>query len=164
MELRKATVRDIDSIVKLVTAMLQDMAVTGGYALNEERHVHSQLRDNITDSLQKRDRVVLMAVPEAAEEPVGMIEASVTSLPGVFWPRSVLHIHSVYVEPRHRGQGMGRRLLEAALEWGREKGCAEAELNVLARNPARGLYESAGFEVFELKMRLELSTSGEGGP
>ena len=68
----------------------------------------------------------------------------------------VLHIHSIYVEPSHRGEGIGQRLLEAVLEWGRGKGCVEAELSVLARNPANKLYENAGFEVFELEMRLGL--------
>lgn len=38
----------------------------------------------------------------------------------------------------------------------RGRGCVGAELNVLASNPARELYESVGFEVSELKMRLEL--------
>jgi len=45
-------------------------------------------------------------------------------------------------------------LLEAVLEWGREKGCAEAELNMLVSNPARRLYEKLGFKEFQLEMRL----------
>jgi aminoglycoside 6'-N-acetyltransferase I len=93
---------------------------------------------------------------EAGEGPVGIVEASVVSSYEIYRPKSVLHIRSLYVKPSSRGQGIGRKLLEAALEWGRGKGCQEVDLNVLLSNPARKLYESLGFTGFELKMRLGL--------
>ena len=71
-------------------------------------------------------------------------------------PASVVHIHALYVRPRYRGEGLGRELLEQALTWGRARGCSEATLSVLVGNPARGLYEGAGFEAFELQMRRNL--------
>ena len=157
MELRKATIRDIDSVVDLIEAMLQDMASYGGHALNEMSEIRLQLRTHFTDASERDDHIFLLAVPQGAEEdPVGVVEASVVCPHEVFQPKSALHIHSIYVAPSYRGEGVGRKLLEAALEWGRGKGCAEAELNVLAGNPARKLYEDAGFDVFELEMRLGL--------
>ncbi len=157
MELREATIRDIDSVVNLIKAMLQDMVSYGGHALNKGGEISLQLQTHFLDVSEKEDHIFLLAVSEGTEEEtVGVIEASVVCPPEIFQPKSVLHIHSIYVEPSHRGEGIGQRLLEAALEWGRGKGCVEAELNVLARNPANKLYENAGFEVFELEMRLEL--------
>lgn len=157
MKLREATVQDIDAVVDLVTAMLQEMASHGGHALDEEARARSLLRTRFTDGLEKEDHVYVVAPVEGEEEELaGMVEASVVSPYGVFRSKSVVHVHSLYVQPRYRGQGTGRRLLEEALDWGRGRGCVEAELNVLAGNPARRLYEGEGFEVFELKMRLEL--------
>jgi GNAT superfamily N-acetyltransferase len=156
MKLREATIRDIDSVVDLIKAMLQDMASYGGHALNEESEISLRLRTHFTDVSEKEDHIFLLAVLEGKEEPVGVIEASVVCPHEILQPKSVLHLHSIYVEPSCRGEGIGRRLLAAALEWGRGKGCVEAELNVLARSPARKLYASAGFEVFELEMRLGL--------
>jgi GNAT superfamily N-acetyltransferase len=154
--LREATIEDIDSIVDFIKAMLHELVSYGEHAPNEESQIDSHLRTRFTTGLEKEDRTVLIAALEGAEEPVGIIEASVTDLHEIFRPKSVLHIHSIYVEHNHRGEGIGRRLLEAALEWGKGMGCVEAELNVLVGNPARRLYESAGFEAFEVKMRLEL--------
>jgi GNAT superfamily N-acetyltransferase len=155
--LREATRQDAGAVVDLITAMLYEMASHGGQELNDERLVRSWLSARFTESLEREDHVYLLAPVEGAEaELAGLVEASVVSPHDIFRPRCLMQVHSLYVQPRCRGQGVGRVLLEAALAWGRGKGCVEAKLNVLAGNPARALYASAGFEVFELEMRLVL--------
>jgi len=55
----------------------------------------------------------------------------------------------VAVSPRHRGAGIGRVLLEAAVDMARTRGATEMMLKVYPNNHvARRLYESRGF-VFE---------------
>jgi len=61
-------------------------------------------------------------------------------------------VSAVHVTPAARRQGIGRLLVEGALEWGQYRGCEKAELNVLVVNPARKLYEAMGFEPSELVM------------
>ena len=47
----------------------------------------------------------------------------------------------------HRRRGIGRALLDAAVEWARESGVQKLELHVFPHNePAIHLYESYGFE------------------
>lgn len=60
------------------------------------------------------------------------------------------HIWGMYVSPEGRGQGTGRRLMEAALQWAREQeGIIQVHLIVSSRTPvARKLYESLGFKVW----------------
>jgi ribosomal protein S18 acetylase RimI-like enzyme len=63
------------------------------------------------------------------------------------------YLEELYVVPESRGQGLGRALLEAAMEHARERGAARIDLNTSdADVAARSLYESAGF------------TNREGGP
>jgi RimJ/RimL family protein N-acetyltransferase len=51
------------------------------------------------------------------------------------------------VDARYRRQGVGRALLEAAVEWARENGVRKLELHVFPWNePAIALYEAFGFE------------------
>lgn len=55
-------------------------------------------------------------------------------------------IEDVYVADDARGTGLGRALVQFALDHARERGCGRAELDVDDVNgPARGLYESLGF-------------------
>jgi [ribosomal protein S18]-alanine N-acetyltransferase len=59
-----------------------------------------------------------------------------------------LKINNFAVHPRWRGRGLGRRLLEALLAFGREQGCTETTLEVRPSNaPALRLYGTVGFRI-----------------
>jgi ribosomal protein S18 acetylase RimI-like enzyme len=63
------------------------------------------------------------------------------------------YLEELYVVPERRGQGLGRALLEAAMEHARQRGAAHIDLSTGEGDvAARALYESAGF------------TNREGGP
>lgn len=73
----------------------------------------------------------------------------------------VLEVRGLAVLPEHRGAGLGRRLLEAALELARARGARRMTLRVLGPNVvARRLYEAVGFEV-EGVLRGEFRLEGE---
>jgi ribosomal protein S18 acetylase RimI-like enzyme len=56
------------------------------------------------------------------------------------------HVEELYVVPGHRGQGIGRTLLEATMEAAREAGATHIELTTGETDTeARSLYESSGF-------------------
>jgi ribosomal protein S18 acetylase RimI-like enzyme len=63
------------------------------------------------------------------------------------------YLEELYIVPERRGRGVGRALLEAAMEHARQRGAARIDLNTSVNDiAARALYESAGF------------TDREGGP
>lgn len=56
------------------------------------------------------------------------------------------HVVEVAVSTAHRSQGIGGRLLEAAEDWGREKGAEFASLEYLVVNERAGeLYQRKGY-------------------
>ena len=56
------------------------------------------------------------------------------------------YLEELYVAPAKRGEGLGRALLEAAMETARERGATHIDLGTSEDDTAaRGLYESAGF-------------------
>src|SRR6476469_8876069 len=56
------------------------------------------------------------------------------------------YLEELYVAPAKRGQGLGRALLERAMETARRQGAARMELGTSEDDvAARALYESAGF-------------------
>jgi ribosomal protein S18 acetylase RimI-like enzyme len=56
------------------------------------------------------------------------------------------YLEELYVAPRKRGEGLGRALLEAAMEEARDRGADHIDLGTSENDTAaRGLYESTGF-------------------
>ncbi|MFH1086219.1 MAG: GNAT family N-acetyltransferase [Chloroflexota bacterium] len=61
-------------------------------------------------------------------------------------PPDELHVETLAVDAAYRGQGIGTRLLEAAIARARQRGYAAARLEVVDTNAgARRLYERLGF-------------------
>jgi ribosomal protein S18 acetylase RimI-like enzyme len=76
----------------------------------------------------------------SGEDPVGLVSA-------VRDPEAAGHIGAMWVDPRARGSGLGRRLLEVACDWLGKRGCARLVLSVTDGNArAESLYASVGFE------------------
>jgi ribosomal-protein-alanine N-acetyltransferase len=65
-----------------------------------------------------------------------------------------IHVNNVAVRPEYRRLGIGETLLRAALAWGRDRGSAQAVLEVRAGNvAAQKLYQACAFEVIGRRRR-----------
>lgn len=157
MQIRKLVHQDIDIVIEFLQAMLDAMTAFGGHALQDAHSVSNWFRDSIRSQIESPNHLFLVAELTASpSQLIGVLEASVIELHSVFLQKSSLHIHAIYVVPEHRRSGVARSLMESAFIWGQEKGCAEADLNVLRNSPAKLLYESLGFEDFQIEMRRKL--------
>jgi ribosomal protein S18 acetylase RimI-like enzyme len=60
------------------------------------------------------------------------------------------YLEEFYVAAEHRGQGLGRALLDRVLDFARERGASRIDLGTAVDDrAARALYESVGFTNFE---------------
>ena len=72
--------------------------------------------------------------------------ASVRFRPSLISGALDAYLEELYVAPAQRGEGLGRALLEAAIEEARNRGAAHMDLCTSEDDSAaRALYESAGF-------------------
>jgi ribosomal protein S18 acetylase RimI-like enzyme len=87
----------------------------------------------------------------AGEGPDGFAELRFR--PSLYTGALDAYLEELYVSPDRRGHGLGRALLEAAMQHARERGAARIDLNTSETDvAARALYESVRF------------TNREGGP
>lgn len=156
MQIRKLAHQEIDIAIEFLQAMLEAMASYGGHALQEPHSVSDWFRDSIQSQIESPEHLFLVAVDTSSNQLAGILEASIIKLNSIFLPKSSLHIHAVYVAPQYRRSGVARSLMEAAFKWGQDRGCTEADLNVLRNSPAKLLYESLEFEDFQIEMRRKL--------
>ena len=106
--------------------------------------------------LDEPDIIILVA--ERSGEVIGYTYAGLEgadymSLRG---PAGVLY--DIVVDPAHRGQGVGRMLLDATLEALKGRGAPRVVLSTAERNsPAQRLFERAGFRRTMIEMTRELN-------
>lgn len=80
-------------------------------------------------------------------QPEGFLCARLRNQPPHFGSEPTGFISDVYVSPALRRQGVGRRLLQAALDWFDAQDLRRVELQVIAGNPeARALYLELGWQ------------------
>jgi len=87
------------------------------------------------------------------EEAISALESRLSPLYAAFpeEPAGYWTIDHVAVLPEWRGRGLGRRVVEAAMQRGMDLGYSAFKLDVFAGNvAARRLYEAAGFRVVEV--------------
>lgn len=64
-----------------------------------------------------------------------------------FAAQPLINVHDLYVAPAQRGLGLGRGLLQAVIDHGRQSGCCKLTLETQEHNHnAQRLYRSLGFE------------------
>jgi putative acetyltransferase len=142
LTVREATIADAATLV----AHLRELAAEPGIniPLAPDEVISVEHEKAVLTDFHESPRA-LMLVAEEAGQLVGEL-----SVRAVSSRRAVRHVATLgmSVKHSHRRKGVGKALLDAALEWAPTAGIKRIELYVYARNaPAIALYEACGFHV-----------------
>ncbi len=138
VSVREATDADADAVGRLLYEFNREF----GDPAPEPAQLARRIRELVADG----ETVVLVA----GGEPVGI---AVLRLRKAIWSRALeCYLAELYVVPARRGQGIGRALMEAAIELARARGADYMDLGTAETDvAARHLYESLGFDNHEGK-------------
>jgi len=93
---------------------------------------------------------------KAATDAGGFVCLEVDEAPSVFDRPDRLLVRDLYVRPSHRGEGLGRGLLQRAAETATERDCSAIALDVdEANDAARAFYDAVGFETVRRELRID---------
>ena len=150
ISIREATLADIPEILRQRRRMYEDMRYTDAAAL---------------DTMCKLTADYLrMAIPNGSfrawlacvsDRPVAGGAVLITPWPAHAYDLECRRatILNVYTDPKHRRQGIARRLMETMIAWCKQQGLARVTLH--ASDDGRHLYQSLGFQDSN-EMRLNL--------
>ena len=74
------------------------------------------------------------------------------------WSGKSLYMDDLYIKPQHRGSGLGARLINAVIDYGRRENCHKLKWQVSDWNkPAIEFYLSLGAEIDSTESNCELA-------
>lgn len=130
IELRPATAEDLEAIERLETVSFGTPWARDAYLQELERDV---------------------AYVEVSIDPA---ESLVIGMACTWYVEDEAHVMRIAIHPAYRRRGVGRRLLQSALQRAAQVGCVRTTLEVASQNlEAIALYRSAGFEVVGIRHR-----------
>jgi ribosomal protein S18 acetylase RimI-like enzyme len=106
---------------------------------------------------QLREEDALVLVAERDGRVAGYVYAALEPLSWKELRGPAGFIHDLVVDGTTRGQGLGRALLEAAIEWLKKRGAPRVVLWTAAQNSrAQNIFTAAGFRTTMVEMVVEL--------
>jgi ribosomal protein S18 acetylase RimI-like enzyme len=114
--------------------------------------------EELADFIEAQDKALFVA--KSAEQLVGAIIVILVQPSGNRWERQPAYgyIDDLIVQATARGQGLGTRLMEVAIQWVESQGVSAVELHVWESNhQAIRLYESLQFRPVQRRMKLPLN-------
>lgn len=106
-----------------------------------------ELREELEEHLKGRSEIVAFVLERPDGSLGGWLEASIRPWAEGCTTTNVGYIEGWYVDPDLRGEGWGRKLVEKAEAWAREKGCKEMGSDALIDNhESRAAHKALGYE------------------
>jgi ribosomal protein S18 acetylase RimI-like enzyme len=133
MAVRRAEVADAEAIGRLLDAFNREF--------DEETPGPDWLAGRVRQLLAEGELTVLLV----GDGPDGL--AALRFRPSIWSAALEAYLAELYVVPERRGRGLGRALMEAAMELARAEGADYMDLGTAEDDTAaRALYESLGFD------------------
>jgi GNAT superfamily N-acetyltransferase len=152
--IRRAGPGDVESYLTVATGLWAEDAGTHDPEVMNTDWPAQHGREWFETLLGDPDRVGLFAEVDGAL--AGGLMGSYPELT-VFVRQREARLNSLWVLPEHRGLGLGGLLVEAFLDWARERGAGYAVVTAFAANPsAVRLYERHGFGAHTVTLRTSL--------
>ncbi len=153
MNIRKATINDLDQIVEL-----GDLMLDFHYDYDPYYKIYSEFensRDFYKEHLEKNG-VYYVVAEDKNGVLIGYASASITSLDDSDAPK-ICHFIANYIWEAYREKGIGTQLFDACMEWAQKNDVKHLELNVDARNLyAINMWKQFGFKDYQVILKKDL--------
>jgi GNAT superfamily N-acetyltransferase len=152
--IRRAGADDVDALLTISTGLWQEDAGTHDPEVMNTDWPGQHGRASFEALVDDPDRVGVLA-DVGGELAAGLMGSHPELTPFVRLREA--RLNSLWVLPQHRGLGLGGLLVDAFLDWARERGAPYAVVTAFTANPtAIRLYERHGFGPHTVTLRATL--------
>ncbi|HEY2956336.1 MAG TPA: GNAT family N-acetyltransferase [Candidatus Eisenbacteria bacterium] len=154
--IRPATAADQEALGRYGGALMRQHHAADSRRFIQVEHPEAGYGRYLVSQLSNPDSLVLVA--ERSGKVVGYVYADIESTSWKDLRGPCGFVHDVYVDASARGQGAGRELMRAAIDWIRSKGRTQVVLWTKTKNDhAQHLFGALGFRFTMMEMTLDLA-------
>jgi GNAT superfamily N-acetyltransferase len=152
IEIRRATLDDLATVIELRLALLREYAGHPVYG-RLRPDAETRARPVFERQILAEDQAIFLAAHRG--QMAGIARCADTRGSPLLFPDRYCYITSVYVKPEHRRHGILSALLEQVEQWSRRRGLTEMRLHNSTLNAeARAAWDQLGFAINE-EVRLK---------
>lgn len=152
MEIRRATIDDIDSILHL-KRKLKETETKYNTSLEPFDKVKEHYRKYTRNDLISKHRRIYLAIVD--DKIVGMILGKLYRSLMIAGYKRRAYVSNLFVMKDYRKKGIGKALYNDLCNWFRENKVQEITLEIYSQNKiAQKLYKSIGFKEYSVKMKV----------
>ena len=159
LKIRKATIKDLDVLNHIQTALLDDERGKYTMALPSEKKIDTMRGSRAKELLQSKDAVVMLA--ELDGQFVGGVYGEIQHVEDdVGWAKYTKkgYIGWGFVEPAYRKQGVAYELVQEVLRWFKLRNIKLMAVSIMHNNKAvQGLMKKFGFKEYIVDFRAVMN-------
>ncbi|NUP53670.1 MAG: GNAT family N-acetyltransferase [Catenulispora sp.] len=153
IEIRPATLDDLDGLTKDSAELFAEDGVTRD-RLRDPEWPRDNDRARLAGLVAAPDALVLVAVEDGAV--VGHLVGAFSPSSSM-WTAARAELVSTHVAVSHRGRGIGGRMVEDFIAWGRDRGAARLHVSAYTANSsAIRFYQHYGFVPLTIDLALDV--------
>ena len=152
IEVRRATIADLDTVIELRIALLREY---GDHPIYGRLHPEAETRARpvFLQQIQATDQAIFLATHDG--HIVGIARCVDSKGSPLLMPERYCYVTSVFVRPEHRRQGVLSGLVSEIERWAKQRGLTEMRLHNSTMNAAtRSAWDQLGFAINE-EVRLK---------
>ncbi|MCC7570979.1 GNAT family N-acetyltransferase [Candidatus Micrarchaeota archaeon] len=155
--IRKIRVEDIDEVVELFDALGKEHLT-----LYPNRHMYKLDRNAnenwksyvLNDIFLSKEKEIFVC--ELNDVLCGYVTIEIRKRPPIFTIKEEAYISDLYVLDRYRGEGIGKKLVEKAIQWAKNKKVKNVSLEVEEKNKSVDFYKKINFRDHMKQMVLKV--------
>ena len=149
MRIRKATIKDFDKLKELKSEFY--LWEYKGDNRIDPNYVKRGLGLRLAKNLRQKDTVFFIV--EDKKDIVGYAGAEIQKNPAYVKFKKKGHLFNLYVRPKYRRKGIGKKLTKEVLKWFRKNNVKDLMIRVYKHNKiAHELYKKFGFQDYFIEL------------
>jgi GNAT superfamily N-acetyltransferase len=153
---REGTADDLDALVAMATAAVDEQRDGRGGALWSRREARRHPVTTLSAAMGDPDQLVLVGCLDSVPAGYGVVRRD-TLDDGA----SLAVVDDIYVDPAARGVGLGEALMNAMVDWARQRGCVGIDALALPGNRAtKNFFETFGLTARAIVVHRDLGNDG----